>query len=113
MADAFEGCTSLKTLSIIDNVKEQLNITPYMNHSYNNYSNHFSDSPLEIVYLGRNLHYSYSRDKEISESPFYRKKSLTKIIIGQHVTHIGEFLFKDCMSIEEIIIHSILHQRLK
>ena len=97
----FELCTSLKDLRVEDGTKD-------LNLGYNYYKSTgtgeslFYDCPLETVYLGRNL--SYQSDYSHGFSPFYDKKTLKTITIGNCVTSISKSAFYDCSSLTSITI---------
>ena len=97
---AFNGCTSLKDLKIEDG-------TEILELGYNNYSSGtgeglFYDCPLETVYLGRNL--SDSTSKFNGYSPFSYQKALKTITIGNNVTSIGNYAFRDCSGLTSVTI---------
>ena len=84
---AFEGCSAIKEITIEDG-DETLSL------GYNDSSKGlFYDSPLEKLYLGRNLSYS--------SSPFYGKATLKNLILGQAVSEIGSNCFSNCSSLKE------------
>ena len=60
----------------------------------------FNDSPIEELYIGRNL--NYSEDNNIS--PFKNKQTLKLVNIGNRVTCIGEATFENCKKIETVHI---------
>ncbi|MDE6256664.1 MAG: leucine-rich repeat domain-containing protein, partial [Muribaculaceae bacterium] len=92
---AFDNCYSLKKLTIEDEEKS-------LSLGYNYYSSSstgqglFYDCPLEKVYLGRNLSYSYS--------PFSSKITLTSLTIGNSVTSIGASAFSGCNGLTSLNI---------
>ena len=100
---SFEGCTLLKDLRFEDGT-ETLNLG--YNYAAISYAlsgeGLFYDCPLETLYLGRNLSYN-SRD-QYGSSPFYRKKTLTSITIGNSVTSIGYSAFDGCSGFTSITI---------
>ena len=87
--EAFEGCTSLKDLRIEDGETT-------LSLGYNSYK----DCPLESLYLGRNLDYNTSSN--CGYSPFYNKKTLKSVTIGNSVTRIGNYVFSACDSLTSI-----------
>ena len=97
---AFVGCTLLKELRIEDG--DATLSMGRAQQSYGNRSNLFNDSPLESVYLGRNL--SYDVSSSAFRSPFNDKSTLTTVIIGNNVTNIGEFAFSGCSGLTSIVI---------
>ena len=99
---AFDNCIALKKVIIEDG-----NTTLSLGYNYYYYSistgeGLFYDCPLEEVYLGRNL--SYSSGSFYGYSPFYNKGKLTTLTIGDNVTSIGSFAFRDCSSLTAITI---------
>ena len=90
---AFKNCTALKKV-IIENGSTTLSLGggPGMGLFY--------DSPLEEVYLGRNLIYNISH----GHYPFYNKDALTKVTIGNEVTEIGQYAFYGCDNIYSLTI---------
>ena len=68
----FEGCTSLKKVTMEDS-EEELSLA-------SNYSSPlFADCPLDEVYIGRNI--SYNKTSSYGYSPFYRNTSLRSVTI--------------------------------
>ena len=61
----------------------------------------FSESPLETVYLGRNLSYD---SKVNSWSPIANKNTLKTVIIGENVTELPVHLLYNCESLRNISI---------
>ena len=96
---AFNRCTSLKELRIEDG-KSTLSL------GYNSYDRRgkglFYDCPLEMLYLGRNL--SYSSTKDYGYSPFYNQTELKSVTIGTSVTSIGYYAFFGCSSLTSVTI---------
>ena len=107
----FYGCTSLKSIRFEDG-SQPLKMGSYYRYYYgydndNNkyryyYGNGmFHDSPLEEVYLGRNIEYINSSSRYSFEttpiaygySAFYNQPKLTKVTIGPQVTDIPQYLF--------------------
>ena len=58
----------------------------------------FHICPLESVYLGRNLEYTSEY------SPFRDNAKLMSLIIGEGVTKIGSYLFKDCNGLSDVVL---------
>lgn len=95
----FYGCTSLKSIKFEDGSQ------PLKMGSYYYYPGKgmFHDSPLEEVYLGRNIEYNiYKNSSDYSfekypegygYSAFYNQPKLTKVTIGPQVTDIPQYLF--------------------
>lgn len=93
---AFDDCTSLKYLRIEDGTKSLSLDRNYMEQGL------FFNCPLETLYLGRNI--SYSTYESYGYSPFYNIKTLKSVTIGNSVTNIGEFAFKECDMITSIYL---------
>ena len=94
--DAFDYCYGLKKV-----VFEDGNETLSMGHNkvgwqYGNSHGLFYHCPIESIYLGRNLSYSYL--------PFENSKTLKSVTIGKKVTSIGKFAFSGCSSLTSITI---------
>ena len=93
---AFDNCTGLKEV-IIEDGDNTLSL------GYNGASQGlFYDSPLESVYLGRNL--SYSSSSSYGYSPFYNKDAIRSLTIGDSVTTIGSYAFYSCENLTTIAI---------
>ena len=123
---AFDNCTSLKELRIEDgdtSLEMGWNNTYYSEKKKDsdkdviwNYYHYglFYDCPLEILYLGRNLNYTigeYYGDcgykcytYDYYYSPFYQKRELKSVTIGNLVTTIGVGLFEECSNLKNITI---------
>lgn len=98
----FYNCTSLKKI-----VFEDGNNTLYLG-AYGAYSTEdegrgmFYWSPLEELYIGRDL--SYTANSQYGYSPFYKQQSLTKVIVGNQVRTLWNYLFHVCSSLENVIL---------
>ncbi len=99
--DAFADCTSLKYLHI-ENGTEMLCLSQNLNSNYKVGEGLFFDCPLETLYIGRNLDYNISSN--CGYSPFYNKKTLKSVIIGNSVTSIKINAFKNCDMITGIYL---------
>ena len=123
---AFNKCTSLKELRIEDGdtnlemgansftesekEKEDDNDVRWNYYHYGL----FYDCPLETLYLGRNLNYTIGVYSESCGyrchryhyyySPFYQKRELKSVTIGNLVTTIGKELLDDCYNLQKITI---------
>ena len=97
---AFSDCTSLKELTIEDG-SETLSLGCIVDE-YDEGQGLFYDCPLEGIYLGRNL--SYSIGDSYGYSPFYNKRELTSVTIGEEVTSIARFAFYNCNALTSITI---------
>ena len=91
---AFNGCSALKDLCFEDG-EATLTLVYHMTDE----KGLFYDCPLESVYLGRTLPYS-----TMEYSPFYDKATLKELIIGNSVTSIGEYAFRNCSGLTSVII---------
>ena len=90
--NAFDGCTSLREVIIKDG-----NEVLSLEESYlSNEQGLFYDCPLESVYWGRDLNYSYS--------PFRYLRTLISVTVGDKVTSIGEGFFYGCSGLASITI---------
>ena len=100
----FYGCTSLKSVKFEDG-SQPLKMGSCYRRDYYNYTWHygnamFHNSPLEEVYLGRNIEYINSSSDSFETTPiaygysaFYDQPKLTKVTIGPQVTDIPQYLF--------------------
>ena len=93
----FYGCASLKSVKFEDG-SQPLKIGGYFDYSLG--EGMFHDSPLEEVYLGRNIEYINRGDYSFKRYPerygysaFYNQPKLTKVTIGPQVTDIPQYLF--------------------
>ena len=92
---AFCECSGIKELKIEDG-------TETLSLGYNGVGGLFIDCPLETVYLGRNL--SYNTSDSSRNSPFFYKKNLTDLTIGNTVTTLGDYAFYGCSGLTAITI---------
>ena len=95
--DAFSGCTSLKNLRIEDG-----DGILFLGSNTQSYYGLFCDCPLETLYLGRDLSYSYGYP------PFYNISTLTSVTIGNSVTSIGASAFYGCSGLKEVRISDLV-----
>ena len=104
----FYGCTSLKSVRFEDG---DAMLSLGSAYSSINPEGLFYYSPLEEVYLGRNVQYKdyytdYSftwRPSYYGYSAFYNKSKLTKVTIGPEVKSLPIYLFYQCTAIESVI----------
>ena len=107
----FYKCTSLKSVRFEDG-----NATLYLGSAYSSSGESYSKglfyySPLEDVYLGRNVQYTdYSTSYKFINYPeyygysaFYNQSKLTKVTIGPEVESLPNYLFYKCTAIESVI----------
>lgn len=92
---AFSGLEKL----VLEDGEEPLKLVTLYNINDNT---PFHICPLESVYLGRNLEYTSEY------SPFRDNSKLMSLIIGEGVTEIGSYLFKDCTGLKELTLSSSL-----
>ena len=107
----FYKCTSLKSVRFEDG-----NATLYLGSAYSSSGESYSKglfyySPLEDVYLGRNVQYTdYSTSYKFINYPeyygysaFYNQSKLTKVTIGPEVKSLPSYLFYKCSGIKDVI----------
>lgn len=88
---AFKSCGKLKSMVFADG-----NTTLELNGSYS-----FSGSPLEEIYLGRNLKFGTS---DVNALPFSHMPSLKTFTIGTMVTQINDYMLYGCRNLTSIEI---------
>lgn len=109
--NAFDGCTALTNL-VFEDGDEPLNLARYGSYSYqdngNTYYNTcgiFRYSPIEKLYIGRNLNipdysgYSWDERKYI-----FKSGKLSRVEIGSKVNSIPAGFFSDCYNIKDIVL---------
>ena len=89
---AFSHCYNLKTFTIEDG-----DSTLYMATGYNDTNKIFSNSPIEILYLGRNIEWANNW------SPF-QKSTLSSLTISNKVNNIGDGAFTGCSGLTSVTI---------
>lgn len=95
---AFDYCTSLKHLYFADG--EEI-LTLGSGHNGSNFTRGaFDFSPLESIYLGRNITHPTNAE------PFYNKAQITDLTIGESVTSLPYCCFTNCAGITTITIPS-------
>ena len=92
---AFYACRGLREVTFVDGVNT-------LSLGYNGSYGLFSSCPLETIYLGRNLSYSYG--SSYGYSPFYNRDALTSVVIGDNVTSIGNYAFYSCDNLSSLTI---------
>ncbi len=131
--NCFYGCTSTQVIRFkdgtetlkIDNkstrsriIDDQTTETKYRNRYYD----YFCDCPVQTLYLGRNLGYTYSNGSSFydlvdgrftyvsrASAPFMNCKTLKKLVVGSKVvTLIGQHLFHGCSSLASVDLGSTL-----
>lgn len=88
-ANAFRNCASLKKIIISDGAT-----------SLDLDNKAFENSPIEELYIGRDL--TYKADYSSGYSPFYNNKTLKKVVVGSSVSTIGNYLFDYCKELVSI-----------
>ncbi len=89
---AFSDCYNLKTLTIEDG-----DSTLYMATDYSDTNKTFFNSPIEVLYLGRDIEWANDW------SPF-KKNTLSSLTISNKVTHIGDGAFCGCSGLTSVSI---------
>lgn len=91
--EAFSGCTSVKKLYIADSMEPLSCDYSYSKDSF------FEDSPIEYMYLGRELANYYNISGSLSWN-----RTLKETVIGEGVTTIPEQMFSQCFSLSTVTI---------
>lgn len=91
---AFDLCRGLKTLAFEDG-EEELVFTA----EQNSINNAFCNSPLEKIYLGRNIVYP-------NVSPFFAIESIKELTLGSKVTRLNDRIFAGCPNLAEVYSYS-------
>ncbi|MDE6048365.1 MAG: leucine-rich repeat domain-containing protein, partial [Paramuribaculum sp.] len=95
--NAFAGCTSIKNLVIQDAISTSSGALKPATVSFGTIDGNrgaFADSPLESIYLGKNLDYQIS--------PFKGKSSIIKVSVGKYVGKINDECFAGCTGLKSI-----------
>ena len=92
---AFAGCTSMKTFQIEDCDEE---ITLGSNGS----EPLFADCPLDYVYIGGNITYNLASNK--GYSPFYGNTTLREVVITDKETEISANEFYGCTNLQTFVV---------
>ena len=96
--DIFCGCTSLKEI-VFEDGNETLTLGRDSQHS----CGIFGDCPVDSVYIGRNLTYSYDTNYI---GPFIaqdkKNKTIRSAYISDYVTILPDILFRNCEALEKI-----------
>lgn len=98
--ETFIGCTALKKVIIEDGDN------PILLHESKTGST-FIDSPVEEVYMGRNIEEILDRNGDsftTNYSGFRDLKTLKTVVIGKKVTRIKRYCFNGCSSLESIVM---------
>lgn len=95
--NAFADCASLKNITFADGTGA-LNIG-YLGASKDDARGMFRDSPVETLYLGRNLIYS---GDGIQYSPFAYATTLNSLTLGTKLTNIAKYAFEGCTALPKV-----------
>ena len=93
---AFSTCLNLKVVTIEDGT-----VALTFNIQTGNYDDQFSKTPIETLYLGRNINGT-------SRVPFRDNAVLNKVTIGKDVTMINGSSFQNCTGLQTLILGSAL-----
>ena len=93
--NAFSDCPNLKNVTFQDGPS---------NLSFNNYTNQFSGSSIEILHLGRDIVEANSYYRPYS--PFSDNTNLKTVTIGNDVTKIVKCAFYDCKGLSSVTIRN-------
>ena len=91
---AFDLCRNLKTLTFEDGAEKLMFAA-----SENNLNNAFQNSPIEEIYLGRNLSFANS-------SPLSFMESLKTLTIGSEVTQLADKTFIGCPNLKDVLSYA-------
>jgi len=92
---AFYGCNNLKTVTIQDG-------TVVLRCVGRTSDNHFKNSPIETLYLGRDLETEYISGNYSNGYPFAENSELKSITIGNTVTTVNANSFNGCNGLTTI-----------
>ena len=115
-SDCFHGCTRLMYLTFQDGDGTLKIGNSGSTSSQTDYSceyDYFYDSPIRVLYIGKNLEYSYSSSESIydletetrksrASAPFAYKTSIRSVTIGPKVTVMYDHLLNGCSGITEL-----------
>lgn len=99
---AFSRCTALKELIIEDSEEPlccQMSEMEYYYYPAKDYDYFFEDSPIECMYIGRDLN-NYS----FPSSTRKWKKSLITVVFGDGITTIPKFIFDSCSGLKSVTL---------
>ena len=109
--DAFVDCSKLKKI-VFEEGEQDIRLGNmsklYFKDIYADFHyGYFHDCPLEEVILNRNLYWSVQTYSSLTKTiqdypPFSLIDTFTKLTIGDNVTKIGSYLFKDCNNLTKI-----------
>ena len=98
---AFFACTGLKYL-VLEDGEKPLRVGSNSYHGVSAGQAIFHDCPLETLYLGREL--QYEGGFFYGYSPFYKKKELSLVVVGDGVRTLENRAFYGCESLESVTI---------
>jgi len=93
---AFNNCFKLKNVYIADHTTENLEFSETD-------EGHFKNSPIETLYLGRNL-----KPDSWNRSPFAENEALRTVTIGNNVTAINNNSFNNCTELDSLTLGNML-----
>ena len=96
-AQAFNNCTNLQTVTIEDGTVALRFVGSY---GYG----HFTNSPIETLYLGRDLETAYIGGDYSNGSPFNENTALQSLTIGKDVTTINDNSFQNCTGLQSLTV---------
>ena len=96
--NAFSNCPALTTVKIEDGTTT-LSLS---NDAVNDYDGSFYGSPVETLYIGRNLTYSLSTSR--NNSPFNDMDEIKTVTFGNSVTSIEDDVLRGCQGITTVTI---------
>jgi hypothetical protein len=88
--NVFKDCSKLATVTVVDKT------VALKFEGIGSYALHFSNCPIEILYIGRNIDASTWYNK----SPFNENSRLKQVAIGEQVTSINADSFYNCDSLQ-------------
>lgn len=97
---AFDGCSSLRKVTIADSETVLGLGSGFSDNGYRN--GLFSACPLEEVYIGRPLDYSYA--------PLSEVKTLRTATVGEAVRILPEGIFAECSALEQVSLPETLEE---
>lgn len=117
-SDCFHGCERLMYLTFQDGDGTLKISNSSSTSSQTDYSceyDYFYDCPIRVLYIGKNLEYSYSSRKSIYDleagttkyresAPFAYKTSIRSVTIGPKVTVMYDHLLNGCSGITSLIM---------
>jgi len=96
-ACAFNDCSNLKTVTIEDGAKLR-----FTGPKTNDFDGHFQNTPIETLYLGRDLENENINGDFSDIFPFSENPALQTLTIGKNVTTINASSFENCSGLTQI-----------